>query len=516
MKLGAPLLGLMAVLSLASSAVSAQREDSVVLVNGREMPAYREGEVIVKYKDGGMRTLSAMNTVYSRAQVLDVKRFSGVLKNFEHLTFDTQKLTVDEVISDLERDPSVEYVQPNYIVYALKNETAPQQKGEACFIPGIPYPPGCVNPNAPEPQKPTQPQLPAEPEAPVAQPAEPEIPAEDDTVQENAFVPGRGNRPGIQPRPADVIPAMADPSLSKMWAMSKIQAQSAWAKTTGSRRVIVAVIDSGIDYNHPDLAGNMWRNPNASRTRATGVDQMGSSISGDVVGWNFIHNDNLPYDDSNHGTHVAGTIGAVGGNGKGISGINKRVSLMAVKFIGSNGSGDTANAIRAIDYAISRGAKVLNNSWGGRTGVNKALRDAIVRAERAGALFVAAAGNEANNNDVSPTYPASYNLGNVISVAATTSSDGFASFSNRGARTVHMGAPGQSIYSTIPGGRYGTMSGTSMAAPHVAGAAALIWSRFPNLTVQQVKQRLLNGDPLRSLAGRTITGKRLNLNRALQ
>jgi large repetitive protein len=239
-------------------------------------------------------------------------------------------------------------------------------------------------------------------------------------------------------------------------------------------------------------------------------------ISGDLVGWDFIHNDNLPYDDHRHGTHVAGTIGAVGGNGRGISGVSPRVSIMAVKFLSASGSGSTANAIKAIDYAVSRGAKVLNNSWGSAGSGNRALQDAIARSERAGALFVAAAGNAGSDNDRRPTYPASYNLPNVISVASTTSADGLSSFSNRGARSVHVGAPGSAIYSTVPGNRYLSLSGTSMAAPHVSGAAALLWAQNPNWTYRQVRSRLIEtGDPLPSLRGRTTSGKRINVLRAL-
>ncbi|MGZ3731433.1 MAG: S8 family serine peptidase, partial [Bdellovibrionota bacterium] len=443
--------------------------------------AYREGEVIVKYRDDSQRSANAMAATYTRAKAVDVKRFHGALKNFEHMTFDTTDQTVESVMADLSRNPDVEYVQPNYILYA--HDEQPAAAAKPCLIPGIPYPPGCSE--AAAPSEPPQP-------APSAEAGNPSI-------------PGRGSRPGVMPRPNDVGGG-GDPSQSLAWGVSKIGATQAWARSKGSRNVIVAVIDTGIDYNHPDLAANVWRNPNFGKTATTGIDADATTgISGDLVGWDFVHNDNLPYDDFGHGTHVSGTIGAVGNNGVGVSGVNQQVSIMAVKFLGSNGSGDTAAAIRGIDYAISRGAKVLNNSWGGRGGENTALRDAIQRSANAGALFVSSAGNDGTNNDSYPSYPASFTVSNMITVAATTSNDTLASFSNVGAQSVHLGAPGVKIYSTLPGGKYGYMSGTSMASPHVTGAAALVWAAHPNYTAAQVKERLLNtGHPLPSLQGKTV------------
>ncbi|HEY8280062.1 MAG TPA: S8 family peptidase [Bdellovibrionota bacterium] len=417
-------------------------------------PAYREGEVIVKYKDNAVRAFADMEATYKRAGAVDVKRFHGPLSGFEQLTVDLSRQSVEQVVDDLKRDPSVEYAQPNYLLYAndLKEDTV-------------------VSPMA---------------------------------------------RPVLQPRPGEGAPA-ADPYLGSAWGLKKIGASQVWPSNAGSRSVVVAVIDTGIDYNHPDLAANVWRNPNAAHTAATGVDLEGQGISGDVIGWDFVHHDNLPYDDAGHGTHVSGTIGAVGANGRGVSGVSPRVSIMAVKFLAANGVGDTGAAIRGIDYAISRGAKVLNNSWGGRGGPNTALRDAIERSANAGALFVTSAGNDGTNDDTYPSYPASFTVPNMITVAATTSSDGIASFSNRGVRTVHLGAPGVGIYSTMRGNSYGYMSGTSMAAPHVSGAAALVWAAHPGWSAQQVKQKLLeSGDSLPSLQGRTMTGRRLNVLRAMQ
>ncbi len=477
------LTGLMCLASMVAHA------GKTVMVNGQERPAYREGEVIVKYRPAAIRSLRASEDLYERIQVVSVRRFSGKFQNFEHLFFNTEKLNVEEAVADLQRDPNVEYVQPNYMIYAL--EAQPEvQAGKPCYIPGLPFPPGC-NTNV-KPRPPSQPSRPTNP--PVA-----------------------ARRPEIKPAPSEVNPPKVDPNLDRAWGIEKVGADKAWATQRGSKNVIVAVIDTGIDYNHPDLAANMWRNP-SSRNARTGVDANGDQYVGDVVGWDFVHNDNLPFDDNQHGTHCAGTIGAVGGDGQGISGVAQKVSLMAVKFLDAAGSGDTADAIKGIDYAVSRGAKVLSNSWGGGADEgNDALKDAIERAGDAGVLFVAAAGNDSADNDRDPMYPAAFNLENMITVAATTKNDGLAYFSNTGLKTVHVGAPGNGIYSTTPNGRYSSLSGTSMACPHVAGAAALVWSQFPNADYKEVKRRLLeSGDRLSVLEGRTITGKRINVQKALQ
>jgi subtilisin family serine protease len=494
----------------------------MVNVNGEMRPAYKEGEVIVKYKNNAMRDLRSMEDMYRRIDVISVQRFNGVTsQGMEQLTFNTASNSVEQVVADLERDPNVEYAQPNYMIYAFPAKLAKAKSlAEPCMIPGLPFPPGCED-SGEQPGQPGQPGEPGQPGTPCIIPGIPFPPGCDDSGSPgepgNPGQPAPG-RPAIEPTPVEAAPAV-DPDLSKAWGIAKVSADKAWVTNKGSKNIIVAVIDTGVDYNHPDLAFNMWRNTKALQGMETGVDPNGDEITGDVVGWDFVHNDNLPFDDNQHGTHCAGTIGAVGQDGKGISGVSQRVSIMAVKFLTGQGSGDTAAAVKSIDYAVSRGAKVLSNSWGGKgdDGTNGALKDAIVRAQSAGVLFVAAAGNDGTDNDRDPVFPAAYNLENMVTVAATTETDGMAFFSNRGATTVHVGAPGTNVYSTAPGGRYAKLSGTSMACPHVAGAAALIWSQFPNADYREIKRRLMDsGDALPALSGKTITGKRINVERALQ
>jgi subtilisin family serine protease len=265
---------------------------------------------------------------------------------------------------------------------------------------------------------------------------------------------------------------------------------------TGSKKIIVGVIDTGVDWNHEDLKENIYTNPGEAGVLASnGKDDDNNGFVDDVHGWNFQNNTNKSTDDNHHGTHCSGTIGAVGNNGIGIAGVNWNTSILPIKFLDKNGSGDAVDAIEGINYAVKMGAKVLNNSWGGG-GYSKALRDAIEKANKKNVIFVAAAGNDGSNNDVSPAYPASYEVANVISVAATNSLDEKASFSNYGLKTVHIAAPGEDIYSTFPNNQYGYLSGTSMAAPHVAGIVALMLSVNPKLTPLEIKESLISSAQL--------------------
>lgn len=262
-----------------------------------------------------------------------------------------------------------------------------------------------------------------------------------------------------------------------------INVAPAWNVTTGNHNIIVATIDSGIDYNNPDLAANVWNNPNVAADAST--------YPNDINGWNFVSNSANVMDDYGHGTHVAGIIGAVGNNGTGVAGVAWNVQIMALKMLDSTGSGSTANAVLAMNYAVGHGAKIINMSWNGGP-YSQAFYDAIQSAGAQGVLVVCSAGNGGTNNDSNLSYPASYNLPNMISVAATDASNNMASFTNFGS-TVSLAAPGVNILSTYTGNQYVFASGTSMASPEVAGAAVLLWSADPSLTVAEVKQRLLGG-----------------------
>jgi hypothetical protein len=293
----------------------------------------------------------------------------------------------------------------------------------------------------------------------------------------------------------------------------------AWDIWKGTRSTVVAVIDSGVDYSHPDLAANMWVNQ-SEKYGQPGVDDDGNGWVDDIHGINAIANTaspGNPMDDNGHGTHVAGTIGAVGNNEAGVVGVNWAVSIIGVKFLRSNGSGSLYDSVRAIDYVtdlkLYQGVDVVlsNNSWGGGSGFHS-LQTAIERAGSAGILFVAAAGNEGKNIDTSVSYPAAYPMSNIVSVAAIDQAGRLASFSNYGVSNVDIAAPGVQIASTYPNGGYRYLQGTSMASPHVAGALALLKSRAPGLNASQLRDILYaTGQPLAALSGVIKTGKTVDM-----
>ncbi|MBI2654535.1 S8 family serine peptidase [Candidatus Woesearchaeota archaeon] len=300
-----------------------------------------------------------------------------------------------------------------------------------------------------------------------------------------------------------------------------IDAPESWDTQTGSSNVVVAVIDTGVDYNHEDLSTNMWTNTNEIPNN--GIDDDNNTFVDDYLGWDFINNDNNPIDDHGHGTHVSGTIGAVANNGIGVAGVSWNVKIMPLKFLGADGFGTTANAVSAVQYATTMNVHIMSNSWGGGD-YSQALRDAIEAANQAGILFVAASGNSGVNTDVTPNYPSAYDNENIVAVAATDHNDTLVYFSNYGAVSVDLAAPGVSILSTVPQGLcsfcdasgYKSLSGTSMATPHVSGAAALIKAQY-GATHLQIKTRLLRGvDSIVSLQDKIVSEGRLNVFSSLE
>jgi len=321
-------------------------------------------------------------------------------------------------------------------------------------------------------------------------------------------------------RTINVVPN--DPSYGSQWGWAKTSAPAAWDITTGDPDLVVGVVDTGVDLDHEDLAANIWTNA-LEASGLPGVDDDGNGHVDDVYGYNGITNGYDPNGDHWHGTHCAGSIGAVTNNGVGVAGANWTVGIMALKFLNAAGSGTDADAIECIDYAIacknagSANVVALSNSWGGY-GESPALEAAILRARDADIVFVAAAGNESFDIDSSNCVeaPGGLDVSNIVTVAATNSADGIASFSNYGSSKCDLGAPGVSIYSTKITPKYGSSDGTSMACPHVAGAIALIQAGNPGLDMDGLIDRLLaNVDPVSSLNNKTNTGGRLNYYRAV-
>ncbi|MFM6929532.1 MAG: S8 family peptidase [Bdellovibrio sp.] len=315
-----------------------------------------------------------------------------------------------------------------------------------------------------------------------------------------------------------------DPAINQAWGLKKSDAARAWSVTKGSKNVVVAVIDTGIDEHHEDLTDNLWVNPGESgkdsqgRNKASnGIDDDGNGFIDDVHGWNFVSNNNKLDDNHGHGTHIAGIIGAEAGNGKGISGISPQVSLMVLKYYDPKvpNTDNLKNTVAAMKYAVKMGARIINYSGGG-TEYSQEEHDAVQEAERKGVLFVAAAGNERSNSDQHHYYPADYKLRNIISVTAIDPTTQVLNSSNYGVETVDIAAPGQNILSCLPGNSYGYMTGTSQATAFVSGAAALIMANKPAFSNEDVKKYILStGDAQTQLAAKTRTSRQLNLYKAL-
>ncbi len=420
--------------------------------HGTSLP-YVPDRVIVQYRTG----LSSTGDFSIMAADVNAEVGAEVIAGEDELGIQglqvvelQDNLSVSEAIALYESNPSIEYAEPDYLLYIsdpVQNEDNTTQEEPSGF----------------------------------------EISEESDDTRITSLTPN-------------------DPYFSSLYGMQKLHAPDAWEYSTGSSDVIVAVVDTGVDYTHPDLAANMWVNSN--EIPANGVDDDVNGYIDDYRGWDFYNNDNNPADDHSHGTHCAGTVGAVGNNGIGVVGVTWNVSIMPLKFMGAGGSGPTSAAISAINYARMEGADVISNSWGGDD-YSSALKTAI---DNSGAVVVCAAGNDyGRNTDVNPQYPSAYTSSNIIAVLSTDSSDSLSTFSNIGPTSVDLGAPGTSIYSTIPGTGYGSKSGTSMATPHVAGLAALVKAENSSLSVTEVKALIMdNVDPLPALSGKCLKGGRIN------
>ena len=417
---------------------------------------YVPGELLVRFKGEAPKTFP-LNRAGGSAEIVKKFDIPSSARNFsgELCKVKLDGIEVEQALKALANDKSVAYAEPNYILRVPENQ--------------------------------------------------------DVSVDKNAGAASdvKGNEPN------DLDP--------KLWGLKNagqtggkegadISAVGAWQIGTGKKEggPLIAVIDTGIDYNHPDLKNNMWINP--GEIPGDGIDNDGNGYIDDVHGFNFAKGTGSPADDQGHGTHCSGTIAAEGNNAQGIVGVNWNAQIMGLKFLGPN-YGSTSDAIEALEYATKMGVDITSNSWGGG-GYSQALYDAIAGFP---GLFVAAAGNSSSDNDKKPIYPASYGLPNMISVASSDSEDNLSTFSCYGKKSVDIAAPGTKIYSTIPGGEYALKSGTSMACPHVAGVAALIMSTYPELSIADVKESILQGgDKLESLEGKVATGARLNAEKALQ
>jgi subtilisin family serine protease len=421
-----------------------------------QVPDHVPGEVVVKFRDGASSRagyVKVMSTIHSRLGATAIQTVQPLETDPSVAVIKMQDdgLTAS-ALNVLEGEPAVVYSEPNYIYHTMV--TADSLQG---------------TPN----------------DANFAK-------------QWNMYNGGQKDAAGKTGVPG------IDLNILPLWQQGIV----------GKKDVVVAVIDTGIQWDHPDLKSNLYTNPGEVANNRK--DDDGNGYNDDIHGWNFQKNSANSNDDNGHGTHCAGVIGAAGNNKIGVTGVNWKVSLMPLKFLSKNGSGSMTDAVNAINYARKMKVNVMSNSWGGG-GFSQTVYDAVKAASDAGILFVAAAGNEGRDNDGRmPSYPASYDLPNIVSVAAIDNNEKLAKFSNYGATKVHVAAPGVNIFSTYKKSGYKSLSGTSMATPHVAGIAALMLSESPNLTAEEVKSRLIKTSaPAADLNGKVASQGRVDAKAAV-
>ncbi len=424
------------------------------LGNAAKKNKYENRRLLVRYKEG--TALNTKETAHFSAGTYVVRTFE-VPTNLEVVEV-AKGISMDAALEHYNEDPNVLYAEPNHAVHAYLQ-------------------PPPANPNPPEDG--------------------------DDPVNDTV-----------------------DPHFHKQWGLNNegqndgvvdadINAPEMWQTTSGDKNVVIAVVDTGVDYGHRDVMKNMWVNP--GEIPANGIDDDANGVVDDVHGYNALDHTGDPMDDHGHGTHCAGVIGAESQNFHGGRGVMPNVTIIGCKFLSAGGGGTTEGAIACLNYLRDLKTRSTNpvdvfatsNSWGGGP-PSQSLQDAIQEHQDLGILFIAAASNDGQDNDVVDTYPADYPLANIVSVAATDNKDDRAWFSNYGKRSVHVGAPGVDILSTVLGNEYEEMSGTSMATPFAAGLAGMIKAAFPDYDYIRVKNLLMaGGTPIASLNGTTISGRRI-------
>lgn len=421
-------------------------------------PEVVPGELIIRYETDKNKGQSFEKAVYGALKSFGDDSLVSISPLSSDADLHRVKIAnpkkLNEVLVRMKQQPGVAVAEPNYVLRALRQRTEPNPTNDPDFTKLW----GMRNTGQPDPK-------------------------------------GQVGKPGVD---IGVVP---------IWNRGY----------TGSREIVVAIIDTGVNYNHVDLKANIHFNAAESGANATnGVDDDGNGYVDDYAGMDFSGDAPKPngLDDHGHGSHCAGTIGGEGNNQTGVVGVNWKTSILPVKFLGADGSGSLAGAVEAINYATKMKVNIMSNSWGGG-GFSQTLLDAIKKAKDAGILFVAAAGNDSNNNDAQPGYPASYKVENVLSVAAIDNQDRLAGFSNYGKTSVHIAAPGVNVWSTVLDNGYASYSGTSMATPHASGVAALLWSANPKFTYADIKERMIRTSvPVKALKNKVVANGRINVKNA--